>query len=85
MSHTMQWDMVSVLDDKRRVVLPRDVVEELGLKEGSEVAFENRKGVVIMKKVGENEDPLRQAMSWNPKRVRKPEPIREKEIKEMWG
>jgi AbrB family looped-hinge helix DNA binding protein len=77
--------MSSVLDEKRRVVLPKEVVEELGLAEGTAVAFEKGKGVVIMKKKGTKEDPLREAMSWNPKRTRRPRPVREREIKEIWG
>jgi AbrB family looped-hinge helix DNA binding protein len=77
--------MTSVLDEKRRVVLPKDVVDELGLAEGTAVVFERRKGAVIMKKVEKNEDSLRETMDWNPKRVRKPRPVREREIKEIWG
>ncbi|HZW57392.1 MAG TPA: AbrB/MazE/SpoVT family DNA-binding domain-containing protein [Nitrososphaerales archaeon] len=77
--------MTSVLDQKRRVVLPSDVIEELGLSEGSEVLFEKRKGVVVMKKAGKKEDRLLKAMSWNPKRRGKPSPVKEKEIKEIWG
>jgi AbrB family looped-hinge helix DNA binding protein len=76
--------MTSVLDEKRRVVLPRDVAEELGLVEGSEVAFEKEKGMVIIKKAGKKEDVLRKTMSWNPKRTGRVLPVREAEVKEIW-
>jgi len=66
------------------VVLPKEIVEELDLDEGTAVAFERRRGVVIMKKVGRGEDSLREAMAWNPKRVRKPQPVREEEVREIW-
>ncbi len=78
------WEMTSVLDQKRRVVLPRDVAEELGLVEGSEVAFEKGKGIVIVKKARKKEDMLRKMMSWNPRRTRKVVPVKEAEVKEIW-
>ena len=77
------WDMTSVLDEKRRVVLPKDIAEELGLVEGSAVAFKKKKGVVLMKKVKKSEDVLREMMSWNPKRAGRLSPVKESEIKEI--
>ena len=84
----------SVVDQKRRIVLPPEVTEELGLHEGSEVAFEKRKGSVVLKKAPvkkvnsgrkkKDEDPLVRAMSWNPQRTGKPLPAVEAEIKEIW-
>ena len=46
-SHHSWWEMTlsSVMDQKRRIVLPSEVTEELGLREGSEVAFEKHKGI----------------------------------------
>ncbi len=73
-----------MLDEKRRVVLPRDVTDELGLVEGSEVAFEKGKGMVIIKKAGKKEDTLRKIMAWNPTRTRKVMPVKEAEVKEIW-
>ncbi len=73
-----------MLDEKRRVVLPRDVTEELGLVEGSEVAFEKGEGMAIIKKAGKKEDTLRKIMAWNPKRTRKVMPVKEAEVKEIW-
>lgn len=77
--------MTSVLDQKRRVVLPREVTDELGLVEGSRVSFDKGKGFVVIKKVSKREDPLSDMMSWNPKRRRKVLPIKEAEVKEIWS
>jgi len=76
--------MTSILDDKRRVVLPKDIADELGLVEGSAVTFKKEKGFVTVKKAKETEDSLGETMSWDPKRTRKPQPVKEDEIKEIW-
>lgn len=72
------------MDEKRRVVLPRDVAEELGLVEGSAVTFKKGKGVVIVRRAETTEDELREIMSWNPKRAGKLTPVKERELKEIW-
>jgi len=76
--------MTSILDDKRRVVLPKDIADELGLVEGSTVAFKKEKGFVTVKKAKNAEDSLRETMSWDPKRTKKPQAVKEDEIKEVW-
>ena len=76
--------MTSVLDDKRRVVIPEDIAEELGLVEGSTIAFRKENDAVIVTKVDAAKDSLRDTMSWNPRRRGKPKPVREDEIKEIW-
>ena len=94
-SHHSWWEMTlsSVMDQKRRIVLPSEVTEELGLREGSEVAFEKRKGSVVLKKAPakkakegkkKDDDPLVRVMSWNPPRTGKPLPVVEAEIKKIW-
>lgn len=74
-----------MLDEKRRVVLPKEIAEELGLIEGTAVAFKKGKGIVIMKKVEKTEDTLREVMSWNPKRTGRLAAVKESEIKEIWS
>lgn len=85
----------SVVDQKRRIVLPAEVAEELDLHEGSEVAFEKRRGSVLLRKKvplkkgrkgkhAGDDDPLLKAMSWNPSRTGKPLPVATSEIKEIW-
>ena len=76
--------MTSMLNEKRRVVLPKDIAEELGLSRGSEVVFERGKGGVTVRKAQRAKDKLLEAMSWNPKRVRKVRPVREAEVKGIW-
>ena len=76
--------MTSVLDEKRRVVLPKEIAEELGLVEGTPVSFKKGKGLVIMQKAKRGGDALKETMAWNPKRTGKPAPVEEAEIKEMW-
>jgi bifunctional DNA-binding transcriptional regulator/antitoxin component of YhaV-PrlF toxin-antitoxin module len=77
--------MTSVLDAKRRLVLPKDIAEELGLVEGNVVAFRKQKDAVIVTKVEKTEDSLRQMMSWNPKRTGKAKPVKEDDIKRIWS
>jgi AbrB family looped-hinge helix DNA binding protein len=76
--------VTSILDDKRRVVLPKDIADELGLVEGSAVTFRKEKSFATMEKAKETEASLREVMSWDPKRTRKPQPVKEDEIKEIW-
>lgn len=64
--------------------MPKDIAEELGLSEGTTVTFESRKDVVIMKKVTKEKDALHEMMLWNPTRMRRPKPVRESEVKEIW-
>lgn len=85
LSHHILWDMSSVLDEKRRVVLPKAIAEELGLVVGSTITFRRMKGSVMMKKAGKDEDALRVMMSWNPRRTGKPAAVKESEIKEIWS
>lgn len=73
----------SVLDDKRRVVLPKEKADEPGLAEGTTVAFERRRGLVIMKNVTGQKDSLREMMLWDPPRTKRPQRVRENEIKEI--
>ena len=78
--------MASVLDEKRRVVLPKELAEELGLAEGTPVIFKRSDdGIVIQKlEVGGEADALRRAMEWNPRRRGTPKKVREDEVKAIW-
>ncbi|MGA2663975.1 MAG: AbrB/MazE/SpoVT family DNA-binding domain-containing protein [Nitrososphaerales archaeon] len=81
--------MASVLDEKRRVVLPKELAEELGLAEGTQVVFKRSEdGIVIQKlEVGGGKaeaDALRRAMEWNPRRRGTPTKVREDEVKAIW-
>ena len=65
--------------------MPKEIAEELGLAEGTAVAFERRKDIVIMKKATGQKDSLREMMSWDPARTKRPQRVTESEIKEIWG
>ena len=64
--------------------MPKHIAEKLGLVEGSTVAFKKDRDAVIMKRVENAEDSLREIMSWNPKRTGRPKMVKEEEIKEIW-
>lgn len=76
--------MTSVLDEKRRVTVPKEVAEELGLVEGSRVAFRKRGNVVTIAKA-DSKDDLMELLESKPKRTGRPLPVSEREIKEIWG
>jgi len=74
----------AVLDDRGRVVLPKDVLDELGASEGDMVIFEKRgKDFTIVKKSSRGER-LEEIMDWNPKRTGKIERVSPKTMKEIW-
>ena len=76
--------MISRIDEKRRVTVPKSLADEFGLRRGTRVVFSKGKGRVLMKKVDEPTDSLEEIMVWNPKRTAKVELISEKEMKEIW-
>lgn len=76
--------LTSVLDDKRRIVVPKEMADELGLSEGTMVAFQKGKDGIIVKKIEGTAESLNEIMSSNPKRTGKPESIEESEIKRIW-
>ncbi|MDI6820440.1 MAG: AbrB/MazE/SpoVT family DNA-binding domain-containing protein [Candidatus Hodarchaeaceae archaeon] len=76
--------MTSVVDGRGRVVLPRHVTEALELSEGDMIAFEKVEDHFVIRKVRAPERKLEEIMSWNPKRIGKPEPVSPKEMKEIW-
>lgn len=76
--------MSSVIDEKRRVTLPKSLTEEFGLSKGMAVVFRKGKDAILMKKADESKDSLEETMSWNPKRTSRPERIGEREMKGIW-
>lgn len=75
--------MRSVIDEKRRVTIPKPLADDLGLQKGTAVVFRRAKDVILMKETKLN-DSLEEIMSWNPRRTSKPELISEREMKEIW-
>ncbi len=76
--------MSSIVDEKGRIVIPKHLAEELGLTKGDKISFEKKKQSLIIKKAKASEKRLDEIMSWNPKRMGKPEPVSPQEMKEIW-
>lgn len=75
---------IAVLDDRNRVVLPREVVEELGTCTGDAVVFERRGKDFVVTKASSKRDRLEEVMDWNPQRTGRIEGVRPKAMKEIW-
>jgi bifunctional DNA-binding transcriptional regulator/antitoxin component of YhaV-PrlF toxin-antitoxin module len=74
----------AVLDDRDRVVLPREVVEELGTSKGDVVAFERRGRDFVIIKAQSKKVGIEEIMDWNPKRTGKVEGVSPKAMKRIW-
>jgi len=75
----------SIVDEKGRIVIPKHLAEEIGLTKGDKVVFDKKdKQFLIIKKAKAPEKRLDEIMSWNPKRMGKPEPVSPREMKEVW-
>lgn len=75
----------AVLDDRGRVVLPREVVEELGVARGDQVIFEKRGSDFVVTKGAAKRAELEAVMDWDPKRTGKPARTTPRDMKEIWN
>ena len=74
----------AVLDERGRVVLPREIVDELGVGRGDMVVFERSDGNYVVKGTSRGDRRLEEVMDWNPPRDGKPENVTPREMKEVW-
>jgi AbrB family looped-hinge helix DNA binding protein len=74
----------AVVDDRGRVVLPRDVAEDLGLTKGDSVVFEKRGRDYVVARGGSRRGRLEEIMDWDPTRTGKPEEVTPRDMKEIW-
>ena len=74
----------AVLDERGRVVLPREIVDELGVGRGDMVVFERSGGNYVVKGTSGGKRRLEEVMDWNPPRDGKPENVTPREMKEVW-
>jgi len=74
----------AVLDDRGRIVLPKQVLEELGASRGDAVAFEMRGKELVVIKVSSKRGRLEEIMDWDPRRTGKVERAAPKDMKEIW-
>lgn len=75
---------IAVLDDRGRIVLPKDVAEELGVSKRDAVLFEKRGRDFIVMKASSKKERLEEIMDWNPERTGKIEVASPKVMKEIW-
>jgi len=75
---------ITVLDDRGRVVLPKEVLEELGASKGDAVVFEKRGKDLVIMKASSKGGRLEEIMDWNPKRTGKMEKVSPKTMKGIW-
>jgi AbrB family looped-hinge helix DNA binding protein len=74
----------AVLDERGRVVLPKELAEELGVSKGDTVVFERKGKNFVIGRVSSKKDRLEEVMEWNPERTAKPESVSPKSIKGIW-
>ena len=80
----VKYMSTAVLDDRGRVVLPKDVLEELGASAGDVVIFEKRREDFTIAKASSRGGRLEEIMDWDPKRTGKIEKVRPKAMKGIW-
>jgi len=74
----------AVVDDRGRVVLPRDLAEDLGLTKGDSVVFEKRGKDYVVVKGESRKGRLEEIMDWDPARTGKPGEVTPRDMKEIW-
>jgi AbrB family looped-hinge helix DNA binding protein len=74
----------SILDEKGRVVLPREIAEELGLSKGSVLRFEREGKDIVLRKAPSARKGLEEVMDWDPERTGKVEKVTPRVMKEIW-
>lgn len=74
----------AMLDERGRIVLPKDVADELGASKGDAVVFEKRGRDFVVRKALSKADRLEEIMDWNPRRTGKIAKATPKVMKEIW-
>ncbi len=57
----------STIDERERIVIPKYLLEELGLSRGDAVALERKGNLLVLKKLEKPKKRLEEIMSWEPK------------------
>ena len=74
----------AILDERGRIILPKELAEELGVSMGDMVVFERRGKDFVVVKASSKRERLEEVMDWNPERTGKPESVSPKEMKGIW-
>jgi len=76
--------ITATIDERGRIVIPKHLMEEMGLGKGDIVVFEMVGEHFVIRKLKAPKRRLEEAMSWNPERTAEPEPVSPEEIKGIW-
>lgn len=74
----------AILDERGRVVLPKELADELGVSKGDMVIFEKRGKDFVVARASSKRERLEEIMDWNPERTGKPENVSPKNMKGIW-
>lgn len=67
--------MSQVVDQRRRVVIPKHVARTLGIGTGDRVIFQKMGDHYAIAKAGDRAERLGAVMDWDPERTDKPLPV----------
>ena len=73
----------AILDERGRVVLPKELADELGVSKGDMIVFEKRGKDFVLARAASKKERLEEMMDWNPERTGKPERVSTKSMKEF--
>ena len=93
-SHTFKWDVprghvgkdmpTAILDERGRVVLPKELADELGVSKGDVVVFGRKGKDFVVTRASSKRERLEEIMDWNPDRTGKPESTTPHSMKGIW-
>jgi len=93
-SHKLKWVIprawvgfkvpTAILDERGRLVLPKELAEELGVSKGDEIVFERKGKDFVVVRASSKRERLEEVMDWNPERTGKPESTSPKSMKGIW-
>lgn len=83
-THNLLWEMSQVVDERRRIVIPKHVARALGIGRGDRVVFEKVGDRFAIAKAGTRNRKLEEVMDHDPERTAKPEDVSPSEMKGIW-
>jgi AbrB family looped-hinge helix DNA binding protein len=75
----------AILDERGRLVLPKELADELGVSKGDAVVFERKGKDFVVMRASSNRERLGEVMDWDPERTGKPERPSPREMKGIWN
>ena len=74
----------AILDERGRVILPKELADELGVSKGDVVVFEKKGRDFVVTKAASKRERLEEVMDWDPERSGKPESATPGNMKGIW-